>query len=586
MLHTTITRRFITSILLVIVISLGVLGFFLLHFFHENTMQHEQEALLLNARIIDTTLKDKLWQKSPGISDIANVISQETSLRITILDESGNVLADTSEPAESLDNHSQREEVQQALAAERGYGTAIRYSTTLHENLMYTAIPVYHNGKLAGIIRTSTSLTPIETTYQQIRYSILVTLLVAMLAALGLAIWLAVHQLRPIHYMIRTARSMAQGDFSRRIELQTNDEFDSLGYAINKLTATLSEKINIAKTEANKFAMILEQMDNAVMLIDNHGNIKSANRKAFELFPMEKEALPHHSIHILQNAELSEKARRMIGTTDTDIMTIKHEQHIFEVFLSAFKDNDTFAVLAVFHDISVLQELNTRQAEFTGNAAHELATPLTSISGFAELLRDDDFSSPEESRHYADIIYQQAQRMNQLIQDLLQLTRLESCTYRSQLSLQPVDCIQILKSAAKSLQGKSEAKQQKFIVQNVDESIKIKAVPNLLEQVLRNLIDNAIKYTPDKGTITMGCQAENQQAIYTIQDTGIGIPQDALPCIFDRFYRVDKARSRKNGGNGIGLSLAKFLVEMFDGSIEVESNQGHGSIFRIRFPRI
>lgn len=586
MLRSTITRRFVTAILLVSIVSLGGLGFFLLHFSYQNTLSQEKNALLLNARIIDSALQDKLWQNDPAIADIAGRISQETSLRITILDGNGKVLADTSEPAEVLDNHSQREEIRQALADGNGYGMAIRYSDTLHENLMYTAIPVYHKGRLSGIIRTATSLAPVEASYRQIRYSLLVALLAAMLASLSLAIWLAVHQLRPLLYMITTAQSIAQGDFTRRITLQTHDEFDSLGFAINKLTAALSEKIREAQAEAGKFALILEQMDNAVMLIDSQGNIKEANRRARELFSLQKEMEPHHSVHILGNAELSEKARQLLHTNETAVMTLQYDQHTFEVFLASFQDKSTPAVLAVFHDISVLQELNQRQSEFTGNAAHELATPLTSISGFAELLREDDFSSPEESRHYADVIYQQAQRMNRLIQDLLQLTRLESSTYRSQLPLQPVDGGKIMQAAAEGLRPKAAGKNQKLSLQNLAEGIKIKAVPDLLEQVLRNLVDNAIKYTPEGGTITMSCQVEKEQLVYTIQDNGMGIPAEALPRIFDRFYRVDKARSRKNGGNGIGLSLVKFLVEIFGGSLAAESQPGQGSTFRVSFPRL
>lgn len=584
MFKTAITRRFVISILLVLCISWAGLGIFLLHFFYENTMQKEQDALLLNARIMETTLKGKLWQKDPALMSLTNAISQETGLRITILDKDGRVLADTSEPAESLDNHLQREEVQQALTLSQGYGSAVRYSSTLHENLMYTAIPVCHDGNIVGIIRTSASLATAEHAYQQIQYSILAALLLSMLAAFALAVWLAAHQLKPLLYIIHTAKRIAQGDLSRRICLQTGDEFETLGYAVNKLTASLSDKISEAQADAQKFSLILEHMDNAVMLIDQTGSIHNANAKACQLFPILQDKKPHHSIHVLGNAELSEKARSLLAAKQAATMTLHHENHTFEVFLSAFHNKDEQEVLAVFHDISILQELNQRQAEFTSNAAHELATPLTSISGFAELLRDDDFSAPEDSRHYADIIYQQAQRMNRLIHDLLQLARLKNKTYHSQLSLQILDGNEILASAVASLQEKAAAKQQTLAISHTETGTKIKAAPDLLEQVLHNLIDNAIKYTPEYGTITVSCQLQQHQVMYQIKDTGIGIPKDSLPRIFDRFYRVDKARDRKRGGNGIGLALVKFLVELFDGSIEVKSTLGKGSTFTLFFP--
>lgn len=586
MLKTTIARRFITSILLVIFLSLTGLGIFLLHFFYENTLQKEQDALLLNARIIETMLADKLWTTDSSLISITNTISQETALRITILDCKGMVLADTSEPAEKLDNHLQRDEVQQALSNAQGYGSSIRYSNTLHENLMYTAIPVYHDGMLVGIIRTSASLASTEYAYQQIKYSILTALLLSMLAAFSLAIWLSSHQLRPLLYMVNTAKRIAYGDLSRRIHLQTGDEFEDLGHAINKLTLALSDKIQEAQADAQKVSLILEQMDNAVMLIDRTGHIHNANPKAYQLFPILQDKQPHHSIHVLGNAELSEKARVLLSTHQSETMTLHHDGHTFEVFLSSFRNKEEPEVLAVFHDISILQELNQRQAEFTGNAAHELATPLTSISGFAELLRDDDFSSPEESHHYADVIYQQAQRMNHLIQDLLQLTRLKSKTYHSQLSLQILDGNKIMESAIASLQPKADLKQQTLTISHAEEGAKIKATQNLLEQILRNLIDNAIKYTPEHGTITVSCQIQQHQVMYQIKDTGIGIPENARSRIFDRFYRVDKARDRKHGGNGIGLALVKFLTELFGGSIDVKSSLGKGSTFTLYFPQV
>lgn len=584
MLKTTITRRFVTSILLVIFILLAGLGTFLLHFFYENTMQKEQDALLLNARIIETTLADKLWITDSELISIADTISQKTALRITILDKDGRVLADTSEPAEKLDNHLQREEVQQALSNRRGYGSSIRYSNTLHENLMYTAIPVYHEGELAGIIRTSASLTSAEQAYQQIKYSILAALLLSMIAAFALALWLAAHQLRPLLYLVHTAKRIAHGDLSCRVHLQTGDEFDSLGHAINKLTSALSEKIQEAQSDARKFSLILEQMDNAVMLIDAAGNIHDANTKACQLFPVLQDGHPHHSIHVLANAEFSEKARQLLETAQSASMTVRHNGHTFEVYLSSFRDKEEQEVLAVFHDISVLQELNQRQAEFTGNAAHELATPLTSISGFAELLQEDDFSAPENSRHYADIIYQQAQRMNRLIHDLLQLTRLENKTYRSQLSLNILDGSRLMESVVNSLQPQAASKKQQLVMNHAESGAKIKAAPDLLEQILRNLMDNAMKYTPEGGTIAVSCHIKQNQVIYRIKDNGIGIPKDALPRIFDRFYRVDKTRDRKRGGNGIGLSLVKFLVELFDGAITAKSTLGKGSTFTLSFP--
>ncbi|MCR5833873.1 MAG: cell wall metabolism sensor histidine kinase WalK [Selenomonadaceae bacterium] len=578
-----ITRRFVSSILLVVCISLTGLGFFLLNFFREHTMQKEQDNLILNARIIETTLADKLWRNDSNIIDVTNVIARDTGLRITVLDKTGRVIVDTDKPIENLDNHLLRQEIQQALSSDIGYGTAIRYSDTLHENFMYTAIPVRRNGELIGIIRTATSISVAEAAYAKIKFGILIALLLAIPIAFTLALWLASRQLKPLIHIIRTAKNISNGNLSCRIHLHTGDEFEFLGHALNKLTSTLAKKIREAQTDAQKVSMILEQMDNALMLIDTAGNIHSANRQACRLFPILQDNQPHHCLHVLGNAEFAETIRTLNQSTS---MILTYRDYTFEVFLSAFQNNDDAKILAVFHDISVMHELNRRQAEFTGNAAHELATPLTSISGFAELLREDDFSSPVDSRHYADVIFQQAQRMNRLINDLLQLTKLENKTYRNQLPSKIIDCGSILQKAVNALRQKSAEKNQVVTISELADNAKIKAAPDLLEQILRNLIDNAIKYTPEHGTITVACFVRENQVICQIQDTGIGIPQESLSRIFDRFYRVDKARDRKSGGNGIGLALVKFLVELFDGSIEVTSTLGKGSNFKIFFPLI
>lgn len=588
MLKSKITLRLTASFLLVVLASLTLLGAYLLNYFHDRTMEKERDSLILNAKVIEMTLADKLDAPNTALSAITQEISQQTALRITILNADGTVLADTSEPADTLDNHLQRAEVQQALNQE--YGTAVRYSQTLRENRMYVAIPVYQDNRLTGIIRTSTSLAASEQAYASIVQAICFALLLALLTALVISLWLARRQVRPIRRMSQAALAIAAGDLHRRLHWHSGDEFDILAQTINKLTSSLSQKIQESQAETRKLSLILENMDNGVMLIDGRGDIIGMNRQSQEFFQLQPEQLKRHSIHVIGSALLSETAQQVLASNQSETITFHTEQpdksHTFQVFLSPFPAVDQPTVLAVFHDISLLQEVSRRQAEFVGNAAHELATPLTAISGFAETLMDDNFSQPDDSRHFAAVIYREAQRMSRLIHDLLQLARLDEKSCQQQLTLTATDCNAALQAAIDPLRKQAAEKGQTLTIHLPQNAPKIKAAQDLLEQILRNLAENAIKYTPEHGNITLSCLASDTHVSYQITDTGIGISAADLPRIFDRFYRVDKARARQSGGNGIGLSLVKFLVELFDGTITVQSIPGQGTTFTLNFPRI
>ncbi len=593
MFHSRITRRFLASFLLAALTALTITGLLLLHYFHAYTMQKEQDALMLNAQIIEQTLAAQGRSGSHELTSLLQQLSDNTGLRITVLNVDGTVLMDTSEPAAKLDNHFHRQEIQQALTHE--YGTAIRYSNTLGENRMYVAIPVYADGQLVRIIRTSNSLAAAEASYQTLRQALIAAILLSAVIAFLLAVWLAKRQVAPLQRLRQDAAIIAHGDYGHRINWRSGDEFDQLIQTINLLTGNLSCRIAEASAEAEKFALVLEQMDNAVMLIDSRGQIIEANRQAQELFQLKEQPLKRHSIHLLGSAGLSETAQRVSRTQCPETITYQresgqaaHTSHTFTIFLTPFPGQDTAQILAVFHDISLLQEINERQAEFISNAAHELSTPLTAISGFAETLATQDFQQPELTHHFAQVIYEQAQRMNRLIQDLLQLARLETLSHSQELSLTPVSVQPAIRSVLSQLSPCFQEKKQTVLFPSAKDDpqndLQIAAVPELFRQIIRNLLENANKYTPADGKIHIFLEASPQCITIRIADNGIGIAPEHLPRIFDRFYRVDKARARSTGGNGIGLSLVRYLTELFHGSIQVESTIGQGTTFSLQFP--
>ena len=587
MLNTKITRRILGSFLLLSLTGLLILGVILMDFFHNDNLNDEEHDLLLHAQIIEHTLHDDMYRHRDQLATDVSDISVKTGLRVTILDETGTVLADSNSDAETMDNHWRRPEVQSAFSHE--YGSAIRYSYTLQQNMMYVAIPVHSHGRFSGIIRTATSLQPIEASLQHSIRVLFLSLFISFIVSVLLAIWLAHRQLSPILNIIQTARAIMGGDLSRRITYRTGDEFDILIHTINQLAANLAHKIDEAQTENQKLNLILDSMDNGVLLFDETGAIMDANRQACKIFSLKPSDMRRHSIHVLGNALISDTAQQVLNKekaiTIRITLPVSGTPHIFKVYFAMFVTHQRTAVLAVFHDISLLDAIYQRQAAFVGNAAHELRTPLTSIRGFAEFLAEDDFSSPDVSHHCSEVILHEAERMDRLISSLLELARLDSRELGKDMKKEPLAAGRMLELSVQALLPKAQKKQQ--LVQIVrTTSAQLLAKEDLFRQILQNLIDNAIKYTPENGTIKAECWTEAGNIIFAIEDNGIGIDAKHLPLIFDRFYRVDKARARQSGGNGIGLSLVKFLVKIFGGTINVESKPGVGTRFTLAFPQL
>lgn len=589
------SRHMILSFLFVAISSITLLGIYLLEFFYTDNLTKQTADLNRSAKVAEILLADALQlpdtpERHQHLAQQLHSISTETALRITLMDASGKVLADSSEPAESLDNHLQRPEVQGAL--QHAKSSAIRYSTTLKENMLYVAVPVYDSeGHPEGIIRTASSMTPIEATYSEIRNTLLIALAGTMLLALLVSLLLARRQIHPIRQMTKDALAISHGNLKKRLHIRTHDELELLAQTINHLTSSLAQKIQEAESTAHQQALILENMDNGVLLLDPQGNILTANKRAREIFQLTAKHLGKTSIHALGSTQLShsaqQAAKQAIPLTLSFSLPTATGSKAFSVFFAPFAEENESLVLCVFHDISLLQEISHRQTEFVANAAHELATPLTSIAGFAETLLDDDFSQPDCSRKFIGTIYKESQRMSRLIKELLQLARLESSEYRQQISLQPLSVNIFPHLVAQKMQPQTAAKKQIVQIQaNAAANTCLMANEDLLLQLLINLAENASKYTPEKGSICLSSFDDTHFVYFSIKDTGIGIAPQDQPFIFDRFYRADKARSRASGGNGIGLSLVHFLVELFDGKITVKSKLQEGTEFLLQFPKI
>jgi len=585
-----IRRRLIAAFLLLILLSLSLLGGYILWYFYQHNLETLNDNLLTNAQITEQLIEDSMagpLEKAALDTQIKEA-AVKNHIRITIIDNSGAVLADSWENPAAMDNHLNRPEVAAALAGNNGKST--RYSTTLAQNSLYVAVPIIKNTEILGVIRMASTLAQVEAAFSEIKSALITAILFTSLLSVGMGIKLARNFTAPMETITSAARKMADGKLDERVHINTNDEFQLLAHTLNNLSSSLEDKIAQIVAESKKLELILHNMDNAVFLLDRYGRVTTANKMAGEVFNLTPAMLGRHNIHVIGSSFFDHAVHEAIAKNKHQVIDLKTsldgQKRVFQVFLAPVTaaSNDVIHLLAVFHDITALQELNDRQAEFIANASHELSTPLTSIKGFAETLLDGAIKDPEISPKFVSIILNEAERMHRLVKDLLQLAKLDSDEYRRQIALESVELAPLMAKVIQELTPQAQRKKINLQMEPTDDNIFAAAHHDWLKQVLVNIVDNGIKYTPDGGSVLLNCRRQDQKAVIIVQDSGMGIPAKDLPLIFERFYRVDRARSRTAGGTGLGLSIVKFIVDMLGGQIDVQSKVDVGTTFIITLP--
>lgn len=585
-----IKSRLIITYLVLILVTMSLLSSYLLWFFYQKNLDILTTSLLTNARVTEQFLED--YMKGPkeksGIDFRLKELAAKNDLRITVVDTNGAVLADSWENPALMENHLERPEVSASLTG--GIGKSIRYSTTINQNMLYVSIPIWHGSEVMGTVRVASTLAAVDAAFNSIKSTLLATIFLTSLLAIALSLRLAQKYTAPLEEITVAAREIGNGNLDHRLYVRTGDELELLAHTLNHLASNLDDKINEATAEAQKLTLILEYMDNAVILLDPYGRVLTANKAAKDIFDIKESMLNQHNMQVIGNSQLDRSIHQAVSNDKSMALQLKTKIHgnkrVFQVFLAPItgKEKDNTRILSVFHDITTLQDLHERQADFVANASHELATPLTAIKGFAETLLDGALEDPALSLKFVNIIHSEAERMQRLINELLQLAKLNSQEYRQQIKLEPTDLIPLLHKSKQALAPHAEEKNITIAIDAPVSPLLIMANADWIKQILINLLDNSIKYTLPSGLITLQCCQENQEVILTVKDSGMGIPASDLPLIFDRFYRVDKARARSAGGTGLGLAIVKFIVEMHGGEISVQSTVNVGTTFTIKLP--
>lgn len=587
-----IRTRLIISFLFIITINLSLPGAYILWYFNRHNVEAMSSSNAINAQVLEQLLGRYMSDVSERskIDGQLKELAAKNNLRITVIDADGVVLADSWETPATMENHRLRPEVQAAMSGNAA-SSIIRYSDTIKRQMIYTAIPIHQDGKIVGVVRVANNLDQIDAGFAKIKAALIAALAFTSLLAIVIGVKLARMYTAPLEAITVAAKKIASGDLQERVHLHTGDELELLAHTLNTLTANLDDKINETQAEAQKLALILRYMNNAVILLDRYGRVTTANTMAREIFGITEALMGQHNIHVMGLSVLNQAvndALRQGQNLVIDLKTMTHGgKRVFQVFLAPIlaTDHEISGVLTVFHDITAWREIQERQADFVANASHELSTPLTAIKGFAETLLDGALADPELSVKFITIIHTEADRMNRLVKDLLQLAKLNAQEYRQQVVMSPTAVKPLATGILQQLAPDAVRKNITLSLELADD-LMVSANPDWLRQVFINLMDNGIKYTPANGVIVLTGRKELNMARFTVTDTGIGIPAQDLPLIFDRFYRVERARSRSSGGTGLGLAIVKFIVEMHGGTIEATSEPGLGATFSFSIPLV
>ncbi len=530
---------------------------------------------------------------SPGAvsyyTEQAEHIAKLTNSRITFITKNGKVIGDSEKNPLEMDNHSTREE--EVLAAKEGIGRAIRYSDTLNREMLYVAGAVVSDQGFDGYIRLSMALDAVTEGLNRAWMIMAGGLVLLFIAATFVSYKVASSMTSPLEQITRVARRITDLDYDARVPMNRRDEIGQLATAINAMADSLQAQLKTIRDNEDLLQSVLDNMTGGIVMINAEGEIALLNRAAERLLDVKNSEMAGHSFKELKHHyELSRLIEEGVSRNEA----VHEERSIYNpteriVRLDSvpmIQDGSNRGMLFLLQEVTEIRRLEKMRSEFVANVSHELKTPVAAVKGFAETLLGGGVKDEKTARSFLQIIYDENERLNRLIGDILELSKIES--KRAQLECSPVHLIEFFDSLLETL---SKVAEKKNISLNatVPEELFMEGDEDKLRQIFINLISNAINYTQDGGSVNVnvvnGQKSDGTETVvFTVRDTGMGIPRKDLPRIFERFYRVDKARSRSSGGTGLGLSIVKHLVELHHGSISVESDLGIGSSFILELP--
>lgn len=556
-------------------------------FYYEQTRSELNSLAYFAAEQVSAMLDAR---ESGQLDELCKHLGRASSgrTRVTVILPSGKVVGDSNEDPAVMNDHSDRPEI--IDAQEKGFGWSLRSSPTLGIKMMYVAIPIKEQTNVRAVVRTSISATAIDHALSSMYRRILLGGLAIAVCAALLSFVISSRISRPVVDMEQIAQRFAEGRLELRVSPPRSAELAALADALNEMARQLNDKITTITSQRNELEAVLSSMFEGVVAVDHLGHVMSMNRAAADLLRVDPVQVEGRSIEeAVREADVQEFVRRALESDEPleAEATLQIEgERLFQLHsarLPQTGSGKTGAVI-VIHDITRMRRLENVRRDFVANVSHELKTPVTSIQGFVEALREKGIEDPEQIKRYLGIIAKHSDRLNSIIEDLLSLSRLEEDQEQRRIQFDSAPLKPVLAAAIDLLNTKAE--HQKVRVELVcEDDLEVKMNPALIEQAVFNLVDNAIKYSKAQSTITVSASQLEMAIAVSVEDEGAGIGDEHLSRLFERFYVVDKGRSRKLGGTGLGLAIVKHITHVHGGSVTVKSSPGKGSTFTIHLPK-
>lgn len=584
-------KQFLSSFLIILLV-LFIFTFLIIGELNKYDKSLTKQRLLTVANLSTEVLAPAL--ENPTVDEIQSVLSrigEKTDVRITVVDVNGMVLGDSDKNPKEMENHSERPEIKEAFSD--GLGQSTRYSSTLQKEMFYVAVP--HNnlkGEPNTVIRTALPLSIIQQTLVPLESKVIYTSILLTILALLLSLAVSKTTTKSLAGIISISEELARGNLNVDIPVsESRGEIPKITMALNHMAQKLNELFIQLSNEKNQLEAVLSAMSEGVMVVSENGNIIITNDALNEMFNLSDDHFQKPYWEILRNREVVKLIDGVIQSWKPDnkeVFYLYPEERYYLANVIPLKSEEKKVIVVMF-DITEFKKLESIKADFIANVSHELRTPLTAIKGYTETLEEGEFENQDEQKHFLKIIKRHADRLINIVSDLLVLSEVEGRDVLSENNdngdFEDVNVDEVIKSSLEALKSKAIEKGLKVSFKESSKDNVITANRFLLEQMFINLIDNAVKYTPESGEIGVEITDKAQDLLIEVYDTGIGIPRESLPRIFERFYRVDKTRSRKMGGTGLGLSIVKHIVIVHGGKIDLESEEGRGSRFYITLPK-
>ncbi|MGD0552573.1 MAG: ATP-binding protein [Sedimentisphaerales bacterium] len=593
--------------LIITILSLVLLSWYASYsfrwFYYDEIAQNLESRTRLAGQQILPAVNQKNFEE---VDQVCKLLGQTAGIRLTMILPDGRVVGDSDQQPAKMENHADRPEFRQAMNGRTG--RSVRFSDTLGKNMMYIAVPLKEQEQTIAVVRGSLSVIAVDKALNDIYAKIAWGVIGAAVCAAGVTLVVSRKITKPIEQMKDAAKRFATGQLDHRVPVPDSEELAELAGALNETADRLKRTIETITNQKNQLEAILSSMAEGVIAVDSDGRVVSINKKAAMLLEIDVVSATGHSIEeVIRNVDIQRFMRYTLMSstpTEEDIVmapasSLRDERGLAigsadggaeqpvslrarGTYLTDHQGNKNGAVI-VLSDMTRMQRLENIRRDFVANVSHELRTPITSIKGFVETLLDGAINEPEQAQRFLKIIAGHTDRLMAIIEDLLSLSRLEEDGQKRMIAREHLTVRPVLESAIELSGPKAGDKKIKIEI-DCDDDLEALINPTLLEQAVLNLVDNAIKYSPADSTIQISARKDDKEATIAVKDSGCGIEESHLSRLFERFYVVDKARTRKLGGTGLGLAIVKHITNLHGGSVSVESSPGQGSTFTIHLP--